>query len=381
MAIDESIPFDYWERRKVYHDYCMKIASGTMDELVCKRVNPQLWALLEEELHAHKLSNELCREVSVRFPDPRTVDSFGHLVVDTTSAFDLQKKPESELDEIYEKFSKPLVDQSKVRHPRDPTKLWCPILHNWFPGSSMTPVDIFPRYLQQPAMDAVFGKREKDNLCSPRNGILMSTAAYEKFDQGLIIIVPSLELESCQKKSPCQPLFLAWKTCEEKPYKIRITNRSACELRERLPQVCGNKTWLHLDNVELQFQSKFRPEPRYLYFRYCVAMLRFGYHQKLPPVLYKEKEDEVTGRCPYWMLPDSYIKGTLLSTMIGLIKDGSGDLWMGADMSADNPKIHAFHEVKGDVDHRAALLICNAVIAHSATFWRGEYMKELGLLK
>ena len=59
-------------------------------------------------------------------------------------------------------------------------------------------------------MDAIFGAQENPELFSPLDGLLISTAAEEKIDSALILLVPDADHASDRE------------TTSPKEYKIRV---------------------------------------------------------------------------------------------------------------------------------------------------------------
>jgi len=102
---------------------------------------------------------------------------------------------------------------------------------------------------------------ESPELFSPLNGLLISKAAEEKIDKGLILIVPDADHAS------------DWEATLPKAYKIRVLSKDAPGM-DRYISAHTHTTWAELDGRRLQFQSNHRPRARYLYFLYCSVILR-----------------------------------------------------------------------------------------------------------
>jgi hypothetical protein len=61
-------------------------------------------------------------------------------------------------------------------------------------------------------------------------------------------------------------------------FKIRIIDRTWEKLKKRIHQWIAT-TWTNMDGKKLEFQSPFRPRLKYLYYHYCLQILRHTYQQ------------------------------------------------------------------------------------------------------
>ncbi|KAL2013900.1 hypothetical protein VTN00DRAFT_1425 [Thermoascus crustaceus] len=125
---------------------------------------------------------------------------------------------------------------------------WCPILSEWFPESDTRAGHLFAYMHGQDTMDAIFGKTQPPELFSPRNELILAKYVEDVFDLGKIVIVPDLP------NRPTTVELLAW--LKQEPWE-----------------------WRDLDNKRLEFLTPFRPAARYLYFRYCMQVLRRAWQQ------------------------------------------------------------------------------------------------------
>ena len=145
--------------------------------------------------------------------------------------------------------------------------LWCPVTHQFYPASALKAAHIFAYSHGQAFMSKIFGPEADNELFSVNNRILLLREVERLFDKGFLVIVPCIEDE----KSAAQ--IDEWHASNPKRYKLRVIERNAAKLKYSLP---GDEhaTYIDLDGRELIFRSNHRPRARYLYFHYCVAILR-----------------------------------------------------------------------------------------------------------
>ena len=98
------------------------------------------------------------------------------------------------------------------------------------------------------------------------NGLLISSAIEDNFDKGVLVIVPDLP------DRPPRNRLAAWLKSPTREYKLRIIDTS-WELIDN-PVHARGLTWRQLDGRRLLFRSEHRPAARYLYFHYCIQVLR-----------------------------------------------------------------------------------------------------------
>ena len=115
-------------------------------------------------------------------------------------------------------------------------------------------------------MDAMFGATNPPELFSTRNGLLLFSALEDNFDKGVLVIVPDLP------DRPPRNRLAAWLKSPTREYKLRIIDTS-WELIDD-PVDARGLAWRQLDGRRLLFRSEHRPAARYLYFHYCIQVLR-----------------------------------------------------------------------------------------------------------
>lgn len=243
-------------------------------------------------------------------------------------------------------FRKELTIAQKAEHPRFETEasLWCPIIGDWVHKIMTTAAHIFPWKQGQETMTKIFGEEAKHEMFSINNGLLMSTPAENKMDKGLFVIVPSANDES---KTDVRE----WHLSHPKRYKIRVLDKDHKEMLELVP---GSRTnWAQLDGRELRFLSDHRPRARYLYYAYCVAMLRRAHHQGEHEHILKDQK--------FWGTPGPYLRRAYLLAFVeeigadDLMDDGAEEAEEDvvetdpAALLSANDKIRSGYRPRGDV--------------------------------
>lgn len=202
--------------------------------------------------------------------------------------------------------------------------LWCPILCNYFSPSAMRAAQVFSHRHGQKLMSEIFGAGEgqENALFAPYNGLLMIAEAEERFRKGLFVIVPSTEneLEIGQ-----------WQASECKSYKIRVVDRKA-HLMTRSPTGWFEKRWNDLDGRKLEFRSDHRPHPQYLYFHYCVTMLRRSWYHAEPETVLQDRLGK-----KFWDMPRPYLRRRQLLALAEEI--GNDGILEGTENEADNKDV------------------------------------------
>ncbi len=155
---------------------------------------------------------------------------------------------------------------SKHPDPRRPS-LWCPILKTWVHERDTTAAHIFAYMHGQDVMNSVFGSMESPELFSPLNGMIISTYVEDKFDRGFMAIVPRLP------DHPTVAQMSLWNNSKPKQYKICILNFADADIDNFIGST-SDQTWRDLHDSPVKFKNDFRPRARYLYFHYCMQILR-----------------------------------------------------------------------------------------------------------
>lgn len=162
-------------------------------------------------------------------------------------------------------------------------------------------------------LTAIFGKDVEDELFSAKNGLMLNYILEEYFESGFFAIVSDL----AESATPLDRK--AWRNSEVKEYKIRFIDKPISEWVPGLKPnsshlhlyntaLMGDLRWSDLDGRKLEFRNNKRPRARYLYFVFCLNLLRFVY--KYEKHATRILEPEVAQF--YWGTPKRYVKGTML---------------------------------------------------------------------
>ena len=211
----------------------------------------------------------------------------------------------------------------QVRSNEQEDAIWCPILSCWFNPENVKAAHIFPWKSGQDAMTAIFGEDATDELFSAKNGMLLSSRAEEKFDNGGIALVSrASNLANAAE-------IKAWNEAPVKEYKIR-TMRSTPDMLKKC-DVQSSYTWMQLDNQPVTFKGSFRPRTRYLYYAYCVALLRQAYNGGTR----LEALTDSLGQ-KYWGTVGPYLKKSMIRGFIETVGHGYDGLMDGAITEDDD---------------------------------------------
>lgn len=149
-------------------------------------------------------------------------------------------------------------------------------------ASTVTASHIFSYRHGQQTMSAIFGT-EHSELFHPRNGILIHNEIESKFEIGLFAIVPDIP------DDPAIEQVIQWQEQEPKEYKLKIIDRDPAKLNKVIPEL-GETTWGDLDGKKLEFRSEFRPRARYLYWNFCLQILRLAFKERHQGSILREKD-------------------------------------------------------------------------------------------
>lgn len=204
-------------------------------------------------------------------------------------------------------FRKELTIPQKAEHPmfETMTSLWCPIIGDWVHKSMTTAPRIFPWKQGQETMTKIFGQEAKHEMFSINNGLLMSTNAENRMDKDLFVIVPCANDES-------EKDVREWHLSHPKKNKIRVFDKNHKEMLEVIPGSNPKTNWAQLDGRKLQFLSDHQPRARYLYYAYCVTMLRRAHHQ----VEHEHILKNLLGR-KFWGTPGPYLRKAYFAGVCG----------------------------------------------------------------
>jgi hypothetical protein len=191
--------------------------------------------------------------------------------------------------------------------------MWDPIIGDYVEEESIQASHLFPYMNGQDTMDAIFGKKRPEELFSPRNGLLLHTRLERYWDAGKFVIVP--DIPSFQGNALVSAVKY-WLECEPREYRVRLIDPDWEKLDESVSRQTS-LTFRQLEGRPLKFRSGFRPAARYLYFHYCVQVLRMcwqhsnrGKSSQAAALLQAEK-----GR-PFWGTAGRYLPHNMLLALV-----------------------------------------------------------------
>ena len=222
------------------------------------------------------------------------------------------------------KFRADLLDISESRHPDKKRDLvWCPITGGYHTELSMVAAHLFSFRHGQDTMDAIFGKNTTSELFSPYNGILMSNLAESFFDKGYYVIVPQVSA------TPSLQEIKDWHRVEPKTYQIRVLEPDTRAMNQLIGET--DQRWRDLDGQKVSFRGDFRPRARYLYFTYCMAILRKSWNKDKPAIALSDELGK-----PYWGTAGRYIKKNMLRGFVQELGHEYDELLEGAMSDSSN---------------------------------------------
>ncbi|KAJ9489208.1 hypothetical protein VN97_g4079 [Penicillium thymicola] len=209
-------------------------------------------------------------------------------------------------------FRRDLIQAYKAEHPTEEW-LWCPILGDYTDEDDIQASHLFPYMNGQDTMDAIFGKTRPEELFSPRNGLLLCRKLERYFDAGKFVIVP--DIPNVQENAWVSTVK-GWLSREPREYRVRLIDPD-WEMKDQRISRWGELTYGQLEDRKLRFRSSFRPAARYLYFHYCVQMLRMcwqhssqGKSSQAAAILQAEK-----GK-PFWGSTGRYLPRNMLLALV-----------------------------------------------------------------
>ena len=184
--------------------------------------------------------------------------------------------------------------------------LWDPIIKDYVTQRDAIAAHLFAFRHGQATMDAIFGVMNPPELFQPLNGLIISSTVEEHFDKGFFAIVPRLP------ENPLNKETIAWTKSNPKEYKIRILNFDYPAIDTTVHPSQKNLTWRKLDGADVQFLNNFRPRARYLYFHFCLQVLRLTWsHQQKNAITLKKELGKV-----FWETQDKYLPKNMLKAFV-----------------------------------------------------------------
>ncbi|PKK41218.1 hypothetical protein CI102_14712, partial [Trichoderma harzianum] len=171
-----------------------------------------------------------------------------------------------------------------------PDSEWCVISGKYFKPSLVKAAHIVGYNVGEPSARHLFGPpRDKDgHLMAAKNGIPMHHEHERLFDDARLVIVPEVQPDGNPRKG-------CWKVyCLDEP-----------DTYEASPHFPSGR---ELHGRSLQFRNEFRPSARYLYFAFCMSILRRQRHQV--PGWWQDYLIDDVGKA--WATPGTYLRTSTL---------------------------------------------------------------------
>ena len=177
-------------------------------------------------------------------------------------------------------------------------QFWCPFYKSWYDSHEVRAVHLAPYTLGYDVMNGLFGVPPAgvDHCMIVKNGLIMHKEIEKGFDQHRFCLLPI-----------------------ERPdgrfdWKVKILSTD-----DENARINGTTFWKSLDGVVLAFQNLNRPSRRYLYFHYCMCLLKAVEDKKTG----WESAHEANTRKSWWVTPGPYLRTTLLRHFTRLNGDES----------------------------------------------------------
>ena len=167
---------------------------------------------------------------------------------------------------------------------------FCPIVNAWMVDDVMRAAHISPYGAGQNTMDELFGRENEDRpeMFEIENGLIMCSYAESRIANGFMALVPDVP-----DNAPNE-VVQEWRRSVVKQYKIRVICPDHKKMKMFLPGSGFSpesketpKRWVDLNGQRVNFRSDHRPRARYLYWQFCVSLLRAAWsceHRKYNPV-------------------------------------------------------------------------------------------------
>ena len=171
--------------------------------------------------------------------------------------------------------------------------------------SAIQAAPIFPSCNGQEMMTEIFGRDA--GFFSIWNGIMMSYEAEVHFARGHFVIVPDVEHSDSAVAEMSR-----WNHHDEpRNHKIRIVNPQGRDM-DTLVNGEGSVRWCELDGKRVSFRGKARPQARYLYYHYCVTMLRRSWNGDEKAGFLNDELGK-----PFWAAtPGPYLRKRMLTALV-----------------------------------------------------------------
>ncbi|KAJ5187853.1 hypothetical protein N7449_010847 [Penicillium cf. viridicatum] len=270
-----------------------------------------------ERINAHEQTERICKARAAKLSEEgtrRTLRaSFMRLFTTSKMGIDIswagagKRKRDTQGD-----WKQDMIEAYNAKHPSQ-NWLWCPITHQWRPSQMVVAAHLFGYMHGQATMDAIFGKGGE--IFSSSNGLLVSLEFEHYFDSGKMAIVPDVGENAGLSE------MLNWLSSKPREFKVKILDQDWNKLGDMVDDKSG-LTYGELEDRRLKFRSKFRPAARYLYFHYCVQVLRRAWqYTKDTDKTEAAKDhaakvlDDTNGKL-FWGTPGRYLPRNMLLALV-----------------------------------------------------------------
>jgi hypothetical protein len=309
---------EFWTEAAKVEDLMVKRSEMDREVSLSRFAGPEAaWKETEEakgifqRIQAHTLQRRICSEKVDKLANTSNKRSlrasFMKLFTTAKMGLGIKNTGAGKRDrEVQNEFRQQLIKVYDCKEPNE-DGLWCPILRRYCPSRDMIAGHLFASMHGQDTMDAIFGKTKSPELFSPCNGLLIHYSVEDYIDSGKFVIVPDLP------DSPTKMDLTSWVRREPREYKIRILDKNWSKLNKKV-LIYNDMTWADLDNKRLEFRTLFRPRARYLYFLYCIQVLRYTWQLEDATEEAAVLRNEA-GK-PFWPTAGRYINRRMLLAFI-----------------------------------------------------------------
>ncbi|CAO1600220.1 hypothetical protein XANCAGTX0491_003921 [Xanthoria calcicola] len=342
----------FWQKRAristlLQHRVNLKkeISLGNMNVPSTACVDTEDGKAFVEDMRAHQLDFKICARQADRLrldaKNPARNQRRTFMKLFTTShrglGINIQKTGDGKRpSKLQSKLRKCLIGASNSHHPNvQDTRLWCAITGEYMPAACLKAAHIFPWASGQLLMTEIF--EEGAGLNSIYNAVLMSEEAGTHFDKGNFVIVPNVDEQSSAAIS-------LWHQSSPKSFKIRVVDPKAQGM-DNFVNGEGTRTFREFDGKVVEFRG-VRPWARFLYYHYCVTMLRRSWNLEKKGWVLADNLGK-----PFWATPGPYVRKNMLKALVEEMGHEYEELMAGAIEEQDDGQDK---EVQGDIFLSAA---------------------------
>ena len=273
---------------------------------------------LERQILAYRQAEDIARKQASRLQESRTGLSAIFFSLFTSSSQGLNIKTGVGRRETSDQSN--MVQQMKEMYCPDAPAgaLWDPIIGKWGLQGGLHAAHLYA-WRQVESMDAIFGPGAKADIFSPVNGLFLGEELEKALDQGLIALVPDVDLELKEGHLPRDNVaernqrLRDWEKAQVKEYKVAVLDLDNKQVKNTLSwsdKYGDLKTLAQLDGRQLTFRTHFRPRARYVWWTFMNAVIQTAWRQKQ-----NEKNvlrQEVAKATRYWGTRGRYVKKNML---------------------------------------------------------------------